>query len=282
MTAPLSVQLYSLGGAPAADPAGVVAKLADLGYVGVEPVVGTGSPPAMLEWAKSMGAPEMAPIDVAALRRALDERGMVAESCHVHLPEGDAAEGILDEQELLGSRYLVTPALFNVDAGTIEAFDDLDRIKRLAERFNVAADRARSRGMRVGYHNHFWEFAADFDGRSGLETFYDLCEPDVIAEIDVYWAQVGGRDPVELVQSLGDRVVLLHVKDGNGSMGDPSTPLGKGVVDVPAILNAATTAAWHVVELEEMGDGIWPALEDSVRYLVGEGLSTGRDPLLSP
>ena len=60
--------------------------------------------------------------------------------------------------------------------------------------------------MRVGYHNHAWEFATDFDGRSGLDVFYELCEPDVIAEIDIYWAQLGGRDPVDLVRTLGERV----------------------------------------------------------------------------
>ena len=27
----------------------------------------------------------------------------------------------------------------------------------------------------------------------GLEVFYELCEPDVVAEVDVYWAQLGGR-----------------------------------------------------------------------------------------
>ena len=42
MTAPLSVQLYALGTAPAADPAGVIARLAALGYEAVEPLIQTG------------------------------------------------------------------------------------------------------------------------------------------------------------------------------------------------------------------------------------------------
>ena len=278
MTAPLSVQLYSLGAAPAKDPAAVVARLAAMGYLGVEPVIAMEASDAMREWAKSMGAEDLPRVDTVALKRALDNHGMVVHASHVQLPEGDVAEKVLDEQEFLGSSRIVVPALFDAKAGTIEAFSDLDRIKELAERFNVAAERARPRGIRVGYHNHFWEFATDFDGRSGLELFFELCEPDVFAEIDVYWAQLGGRDPVDLVTVLGDRVQLLHVKDGDGQLGTASCLLGEGVVDLPAVLAAARSVAAHVVELEGLSEAdVWPALDQSYHYLVDAGLSTGRD-----
>ena len=278
MPAPLSVQLYSLGAAPATDVEGTIARLAALGFAAVEPVVSTGASEQMREFAKNMGAEHLPPeVDVAALKRALDAHGMVAPSSHVQLPDGEHAEAILDEQEMLGSTTLVTAALFDADSATLESFDDLDRIKQLAERFNRAAERARARGMRVGYHNHFWEFATDFDGRSGLEVFYELCEPDIVAEVDVYWAQLGGRDPVDLVRTLGDRVSLLHVKDGDGELGATSSPLGEGVVDLPAVLNAATAAQWHIVELEGMDDDtVWPALETSAQYLVSHDLSLAR------
>jgi sugar phosphate isomerase/epimerase len=268
----LSVQLYSLGAAPAADPAGVVARLAEIGYAGVEPIVATGASEAMREWARRMGAEDLPEVDVPTLRRALDEHGMVAPSSHAQLPEGSDAERILDEQELLGSTMLVVPALFDPDAETVEAFADLDRIKRLAERFNLAAERARPRGVRVGYHNHFWEFATDFDGRSGLELFFELCEPDVFAEVDVYWAQLGGRDPVDLIRSLGPRAALLHVKDGDGALGAPTCALGAGVVDLRGALAAADSATWHVVELEGVPEpDAWPVLEAAHAYLVESG-----------
>ena len=133
--------------------------------------------------------------------------------------------------------------------------------------------------MRVGYRNHFWELETDFGGRSGLELFYELTVPDVVAEVDVYWAQIAGRDPVDLVHNLGDRVVLLHVKDGTGSFQDPSLSLGTGVVDVPAVLAAGDFVQWHIVELEGMGDGTWSALEQDARYLVDGGWSIGQKSL---
>ena len=108
---------------------------------------------------------------------------------------------------MLGSSMLVTAGTLRPRIGLARERSTISTGSRqLAERFNRAAELARSRGMRVGYHNHFWEFGTDFDGRSGLDVFYELCEPDVVAEIDIYWAQVGGRDPVDLVRTLGDRV----------------------------------------------------------------------------
>ena len=58
-------------------------------------------------------------------------------------------------------------------------------------------------------------------------------------------------------------------------LGATSSPLGEGVVDLPAVLAAATAAEWHIVELEGMDEEtIWPALETSAQYLVDRGLST--------
>ena len=278
MTAPLSVQLYSLGAAPATDPSGVIGRLAAMGYGAVEPVLGTGMSPAMVELAKSTDHTP-ASIDSAALKRALDTHGVSAPSSHVGLPVGEFANQILDEQEMLGGRYLITAVIFDESTASLESFSDMDQIKRLAERFNAGAEAARARGMRVGYHNHFWEFGTDFDGRSGLEVFYELVDPDVVAEVDVYWAQVGGRNPVDLIEALGDRVALLHVKDGDGEFGTPSTALGRGIVDIPSVLAAARAAQFHVVELEGMrAEEIWPALDQSRNYLVDSGLSEARRP----
>jgi sugar phosphate isomerase/epimerase len=79
------------------------------------------------------------------------------------------------------------------------------------------------------------------------------------------------------VRTLGDRVTLLHVKDGDGQVGAMSSPLGEGVVDLPSILAAATAAEWHIVEVEGLvADTMWPALDTSARYLIDNGLSTPR------
>ena len=59
----------------------------------------------------------------------------------------------------------------------------------------------------------------------------DRLEPEVVLEVDTYWAYAGGADVPALLARLGDRVVALHIKDGDGSL-DPSkqVPVGSGVL----------------------------------------------------
>lgn len=131
--------------------------------------------------------------------------------------------------------------------------------------------------MTLGYHNHFWEFATMPDGRPALLHLFDHLAPTVFAEVDIYWAQVGGVDPKDLVTQLGSRVGLLHVKDGPAD--EPASSMvavGDGVIGVPAVLEASPSARWHIVELDRCATDMFDAVERSYDYLVGSGLSRGR------
>jgi sugar phosphate isomerase/epimerase len=115
------------------------------------------------------------------------------------------------------------------------------------------------------------------DDRPALLHLFEQLAPEVVAEVDVYWAQVGGSDPADIVAALGARVALLHVKDGPAD--EPPSPMvavGDGVVDVPGVLAAAPTASWHVVELDRCATDMFQAVERSYDYLVGGGYSSGR------
>jgi sugar phosphate isomerase/epimerase len=95
--------------------------------------------------------------------------------------------------------------------------------------------------------------------------------------VDIYWAQVGGSDPVQIVAELGSRACLLHVKDGPADVPkSPMVAVGDGVVDVPGVLAAAPGARWHIVELDRCATDIFEAVERSYDFLVGNGYSRGR------
>ena len=55
------------------------------------------------------------------------------------------------------------------------------------------------RGIRLGYHNHAFEFEP-LDGTTVWDVLLDRAAPDVDLEVDVYWAAVGGRDPVAAIR----------------------------------------------------------------------------------
>src|SRR5262249_39993399 len=84
--------------------------------------------------------------------------------------------------------------------------------------------------------------------------------PSVHLEVDTYWALVGGADVPALLDRLGERVVALHLKDGDGSLHTKhQVPLGAGRLPVREILAAAPTAL-RVVELDDTEGDLFEAV----------------------
>jgi sugar phosphate isomerase/epimerase len=108
-------------------------------------------------------------------------------------------------------------------------------------------------------------------GRHALELFADHLAPEVVLEVDTYWAYAGGADVVPLLNRLGDRVVALHVKDGDGTLDTKKqVPVGAGSLPVWDYLDAAPDAL-RVVELDDSEGDLVDAVRASRDYLVGGG-----------
>jgi len=250
--APISVQLYTLRDACAADFAGVLTRLGDIGFVGVE----------------LAGFHGLTPTEFA---RVAADSGLQVSSGHIGDPSADALGPALDALQAVGCSTAVLAFL------PPAAFADLDAVHRSADALNEASAVAAGRGMTLGYHNHFWEFQTSIDGRAAWWHLFDRLDPAVFAELDTYWTRVGGADPVEVIGAMGDRVQLVHVKDGPAD--EPAhamVAVGSGVMDVPGVLGAATSARWHIVELDRCDTDMFDAVEASYHFLVDGGLSRGR------
>ena len=250
--APLAIQLYSLRAEAKADFGAVLERLGRIGYAGVEPA----------------GLHGMSP---GEFLRRVEAAGMRVCSSHISLPVGDAANQVLDDAEALGARDVVVAFL------PPDRFQDRDQIYVTADQLNRASELATHRGMRLGYHNHYWEFSTRIDGRSAWSLLFEQLAPRIFAEVDVYWAQVGGCDPVEVVGELGTRARLLHMKDGPAdSPKSAMTAAGGGAIDLSAVAAAAAYAEWHIVELDRCETDMFEAIEQSHRHLVETGLSAGQ------
>jgi sugar phosphate isomerase/epimerase len=251
MTPDTSIQLYTLREEAAVDFRAVLGRLGAIGYVGVELAGLNGLTP-------------------AELLDTLDDAGMKLSSAHVGLAKPDEYEAALDEHQALGCDTVVIPALGP------KSFADLDAIRAAADLINATNERVRARGLTLGYHNHFWEIPA-VEERPALLQLFDRVDETVLAEVDIYWARVGGIDPGALITELGPRATLLHVKDGPA--GDPAQSMvavGDGAIDVPAVIAASAAAQWHIVELDRCDSDMFEAVERSYHYLVDNGLSRGR------
>ena len=64
--------------------------------------------------------------------------------------------------------------------------------------------------------------------------------PTVFAEVDIYWAQVGGADPAALVAELGERrrAAAREGRAGATTRAAPMVAVGDGAIDIAGVLAA--------------------------------------------
>ena len=191
----LGLQLYTLRNQLADDVPGTIKAVADAGYYQVELMRVVGEEPifkaardhglkvtsAMIDWKTLVSPGEPG---VPSFRETLD---------------------VAVEEKL---KYLVIPY---VGKGHRETADQLNL---LARRANRAGEACRKAGIQLCYHHHSFEFARLPDGATGWDVFVREFDPDLVKfEIDVFWAAIGGFDPVETIRWLKGRVAQLHLKD---------------------------------------------------------------------
>lgn len=208
----------------------------------------------------------IAPMPTADLAAMLRDEGLTAPTSHsfaktiVEEPEKEA-ERLLE----LGCRHTAYPFPHWRPTGEGEVIE-------LARELNEAAKRFRAAGVTLSYHNHSIEFER-FNGRTMLEILYAEA-PELDAELDTYWVQKGGADPVRWIETLAGRQQVLHLKDYgmkpfcdcNGSV---MMPVGEGNLDWERILDAADRAGVTCWVVEHDGDTSDPfgSFASSIRFL---------------
>jgi sugar phosphate isomerase/epimerase len=229
----IALQLYTVRRLAADDLPGTLAAVAAAGYRSVEVA----------------GLPE---ISAAQLARLLADNGLTAIATHQSIESlrGDW-EAVADRLATIGCARAIVPWLPEGER------QNVDGVRRFAADVAGFAARLAERGIHVGYHNHSFEFDPLEDTTVWTVLLAQLT-PAVEFELDVYWAAVGGRDPVAEIEALGDRVKLLHMKDRAPGDEPHDAPAGEGDLPFPAIVRAGRVAGvqWYIVEQDEPGDAI--------------------------
>ncbi|MGB3775389.1 MAG: sugar phosphate isomerase/epimerase [Leeuwenhoekiella sp.] len=145
----------------------------------------------------------------------------------------------------------------------------LDDYKYLATKFNEAGELCKDAGLKLGYHNHEFEFD-DFNGQTGFETLIDETDKDLVDfEMDIYWVVRAGADPIALINKYPERFPLWHVKDMDKNDQDLNTEIGAGTVDYKAIFKEIKkSGAKHlIIEQENFSMDEFKSLSKSVNYI---------------
>jgi len=90
----------------------------------------------------------------------------------------------------------------------------------------------------------------------------------VKCEMDIYWVQKGGADPVQVLRKHRDRYCILHVKDMAPGPDQDFTCPGSGIIDFPSVFTEAADQgiAHYFVERDNVADGL-ECLKSSAVYL---------------
>lgn len=236
----ISVQMYSLREELAVDFEGTMNKLAGFGFKYIEPA----------------GFPG-ADINIAA--KLYESLGMKAYSMHGALPIGDSKESAIEEALMLGAKYIVSGKGPN-------DFDTLDDVKKVADLFSEASANAAEHGLVIGYHNHDWEMKL-IDGVPVYRILMENTPKNMIMELDTYWVKVGGLDPAAVINEMGERAALIHIKDGAIDPVRPMMAAGSGNMEFKPIVESAKFAELLVIELDECATDMVDAVEESFKYL---------------
>jgi len=219
---PVALQLWSVREDTARDFAATVGAVARMGYTGVE-IAGFGN------------------TDAKGAKAALDAAGLKVAGIHAGIGQlRSDLNRCVDEALLLGTRHVICPYWPH------EHYHSGAACARIGEELGAIGATFHAHGLHFAFHNHAFELKV-VDGRRAFDWILDAAAPrDLGCQADVYWVQVGGKDPAEFIREQGRRIRTMHLKD--------EKELGTGPVNfagVFATVEAIGAVEWYVVEVEQ-------------------------------
>jgi len=134
----------------------------------------------------------------------------------------------------------------------------LDDCKKSCEILNDLGAKTKANGLQLLWHNHDKEFHTMEEGLP-FDYIMNHTDPKTVqCEMDIYWVQKGGADPLEFLKKYSGRIPVLHVKDmAAGPEQDFICP-GRGIIDFASIFAEAKKQGieHYFVERDNEPDGI--------------------------
>ncbi len=221
----------------------IVRLAADAGYDGIELAGLPGDEDESTDQTETAAVVELAD--------ALGEHDVSVAGVHLdHRRLDDDTETVVGHLDTLDCDSAVIPYLDD------SYFESKEAVESTADYLTELAVRLAEDDVRLLYHNHAHEFV-ELDGETAFDYLIQSTPSNVLYELDIGWADAGGRDPIELLETLDNRCPLVHIKDV-AAADDADTDyvpaeFGEGDVDLEACVDAAADAGteWLVYEHDE-------------------------------
>ena len=216
------------------------------------------------------------PADPKDVAKIMADNGLTVASTHT------SWEQFLNDLDAVIAEHKLYNCVHPAIGGLPGEYRGPDGVKRFVDELTPIAEKLAAEGMDFSYHNHNHELARyDFGGqtKTWLAALYETASPAILkAELDTYWVQAGGADPIYWVKKCAGREPLLHLKDMaiTPTREQRYAEVGEGNLNWEGILAAAQESGveWYLVEQDLSYDrNPFDALAISYRNLVAMGLS---------
>lgn len=246
----VGLQLYSLRDDIGGDVKGILGEVAKMGYKNLE--------------AANYQDGEIYGMRPVTFKNTVSSLGMEMKSAHVGGPRDYSKEKhneamdwwkkAADDHAEAGATYLIKPSM--------PFLNSLDELKLWCDYYNSVGELTKARGLLFGFHNHAREFK-EIEGEIMFDYMLNNTDPSLFCmELDVYWCQEGGYDPVDYLKKYKGRFPLLHIKD--------EAEIGQsGKMDFKSIFKAAYAQGMkdYFVEVEKYNHPPLESVKRSHDYL---------------
>jgi sugar phosphate isomerase/epimerase len=248
----IGLQLYSIRDSIVKDVPAAIAKVGKMGYKFVEPA--------------GYADGKLYGMEPAAFKALCQSNGLTILSSHVGQELPDSAnfeknmawwDVCIDAHIAAGAKFLVQPFLGE------GAYRSLDTLKLYCNYFNMVGAKCKAKGIQFGYHNHDKEFSTKLNGQTIYDFMMANTDPKkVIFEMDLYWAKMGGVNPVDYFKKYPGRIQLWHIKDKKEVGAD-------NFMDFASIWAAAPKSGlqYGIVEVEEYSFDQFTSCQKSLDFL---------------
>lgn len=251
-TAPLGVQTYTFRRSIGRDPVKVLDTIKMMGFKEIE------------GFSQRVGPAEF--------KKLCDERGISIPSTGTSYEDlNNKIDSVIWRSKLLGAKYVMCawiPHQGNVFT--------LENAKKAVEDFNRAGKIFKENGLTFCYHAHGYEFQPYEDGTL-LDYMFKNTDPEYVSfQMDIFWIQFGGGDPVALLKKYGSRWKTMHLKDmRKGTKKDLTgltsvendVALGTGELDLPAIFKEAKRVGIKHYFIEDESSSYATQVPLSIAYM---------------
>nr|WP_298930936.1 sugar phosphate isomerase/epimerase [uncultured Allomuricauda sp.] len=181
----------------------------------------------------------------------------------------DNPQMVVDRAKAFGAKYAMCPWILH--KGNNFTIKDVQKAVAI---FNTSGKLLRENGINLVYHIHGYEFRPYKNG-----TLFDYMvenSKNFDFEMDVFWTQHGGEDPLKLLKKYPSKFKLMHLKDmekgivgdnTGGADDDTNVVLGTGSIDIKSIVLKARELGIKYMFIEDESTNVENQVPESLEFL---------------